>query len=1481
MKLKIKLIAVIFILSNILYSQTWVNNLPDLKNSKDANFFEIQKAFNEYYKPFNVKKGKYLKNGIEVKIPNWKLYKRWEWYWEARIDRSTGLFPQTTTDAEFKKYKSNNSSLKSTNGNWTNLGPVGSSGGYAGLGRINCISFHPSDNNTYWVGSPSGGLWKTTDDGATWIPLTDNNNVLGVSDIAIPSDYATSNTIYVATGDRDGGAIHSLGGGHRGDNNTIGFLKSTNGGNTWLPAGSINVSDRRLSGFIRIHPENDLILYAGIDNLVHKSIDGAASWGYLVYTAKDYVIDMEFNPSNPDIIYLATKSNDSPQIIKTIDGGANWTISHTFESSDRRIELAVSPNDPSIVYAAVTNSEGGLSGIHKSVDNGDTFSQIFDGDITGNSIFGYYSDGSDENTGQGGYDLAFAVSPSDINTLYLGGINTWKSSDGGVSWVINNMWTGSSSYNLANPKAPTVHADKHVLKFQNSSTLFEGNDGGIYKTNDGGLNWTDLSNGMAISQIYRLGVYAGSPDTVITGLQDNGSKLFYDGNWADVTGGDGMECLIDYTDSRIQYGTYINGQISRTTNLWNSSDDIYLNIGDGSLEGAWVSPYIIDPIDHNTIYVGYDDVWKSTNKGDSFTQISTMSTANKIRSMAIAPSNNQVLYVADQSHVWLTVNGGTAWTEITGSLPVSNNSITYLAVHPYDPLTAWATFGGYDGNRIYQTIDAGTTWINISGSLPRLPVFTVVHNKLAANENHLYVGTDRGVYFKEGDADWVLFSTGLPNVMVTELEIYYDNSTLENSRLIAATYGRGLWSSDLKSVPMLSLDAGITSILNPINQNYCGIQSIIPKVEIRNYGTDILSSLSINYQIDGETVVSKNWTGSLSNSQVETVELTSISPNVGSHTLTVSISNINGGSDDNINNNTKAVSFKVTDDDFSFPYSEGFNDESNPACWYWEAVTDNSGAGSPLISFVASSTNPSATPSEGSHMVLFNSYDCDEGDQARLISPALSTLNNTNVTINFEWFENNEWNIYKDSLTLQWSLDGTTWNDGKTFYRVNETSSGWFQKSYELPSEAINKTSVYIGFLFHSAYGNNCLIDNLIISASSTESVITGTINGGPFTVSAISGAEISVPFTSIGTFSANEYTAYLSDGTGNFSNEIEIGVLTSDDNTGVIQATIPANTLAGSTYKIRVKSSNPVVLGSESNSFEIVNATSSITIGSINGSPFMVSPVQGAVVNIPFNVSGGFTSNTFTAFLSDLEGNFSNEVQIGNLSSNTNGEIFGLIAANTPNGNNYKIRIKSSNPIITSNESNALTVNLDDIRPTATLSASVDNPTNVSPIEISIAFSESITGFDLSKINVANATKDKFTILGNSSFKFELSPIADGVVSAEIPEGVVNDGVGNTNTASEKWTTTYIKALGIEDFTREGILIFPNPVFHQLNIEFGKNHKKLNLKLIGIDGKLYTNIVLLNSSNYQLDVSALANGIYIIQLNIDGKLLNARILKQ
>jgi hypothetical protein len=219
------------------------------------------------------------RNGVQEKVPNYNIFKRWEYYWEQRMDNVTGDFPNTDAVTEYTKWKNSLKKQNTYTANWINIGTNYSSGGYAGLGRINSVAFHPSDNNTFWVGSPSGGLWKTTDGGSSWTILNNSMTVLGVSDIVIPSDYATSNTMYIATGDRDGGSMWSLGGGQVADNATIGVMKSTDGGSTWAATGlTYTTSQKKLVYRILLHPSNNQILIAATTDGIYKSTNGGTSW---------------------------------------------------------------------------------------------------------------------------------------------------------------------------------------------------------------------------------------------------------------------------------------------------------------------------------------------------------------------------------------------------------------------------------------------------------------------------------------------------------------------------------------------------------------------------------------------------------------------------------------------------------------------------------------------------------------------------------------------------------------------------------------------------------------------------------------------------------------------------------------------------------------------------------------------------------------------------------------------------------------------------------------------------------------------------------------------------------------------------------------------------------------------------------------------------------------------------------------------------
>jgi photosystem II stability/assembly factor-like uncharacterized protein len=874
---KITLLILAFALVNVTYSQTWKEKVPSKVDSEERlNFYEIQKEFNNYWDKFNVKDGKYIVDSKEQKVPGWKQFKRWEWFWETRIDRVTGDLPSTNLFQIQQSY-TKLYNTKSDQANWESIGPLSSTGGYAGIGRINCITFHPTNKDIFWAGTPSGGLWKTTDGGVTWNVLTDNLPIIGVSDIVLANDYETSKTIFISTGDRDGK-----------DNYSIGILKSTDDGVTWDETGlkwDITDSGNAIISKFMKNPNNSDILYAGYNGKIRKTIDGGDNWSVII---EGYIYDMDLKPNCEDTTIYAVRynyDNSNREFVKSSDAGTNWTTTHTFNSNVYRVDIAVSKADSTVVYALACNDDGGLEGVYKSVNSGVTLTKIYDGMESGNNLMGYYSDGSGENKGQGWYDITIVASPIDENILFLGGINTWKSTDGGLTWNINNMWTSSFSYNPVGA-APVVHADKHYLIYQNDTTLFEGNDGGVYKTTNGGTNWTDLTNGMIISQIYKLGVSQTVADEVITGLQDNGSKLYYNSSWADVKGGDGMECIIDYNDNNIQYATYVNGQIDRTIDHWANWQtvvDITDNMLDGEEEnGAWVTPYVINPANTKTLFLGYEDVWKTVNRGDSWMKISDLNLLNKIRSMAIAPSDSNTLYITDFTNFYNTTDGGTNWSNLTSNLPTTSNSITYISVDANDPMRLWITFGGYDNVKAYESTDGGDSWTNISAGLPAVPASTIIHNKMS-EDVHLYIGTDLGVYFKNGSSNWEAFSKDLPSVIVTELEIYYDNETPNNSILYASTYGRGLWKSNVASFTVnttsndeLLKEKNIEIYPNPSNG----------KFSIENNGTSYISELSV-YDMSGRKIYEKQ----LKNESQENIDLGKISKGV--YILNLLIDNTN------------------------------------------------------------------------------------------------------------------------------------------------------------------------------------------------------------------------------------------------------------------------------------------------------------------------------------------------------------------------------------------------------------------------------------------------------------------------------------------------------------------------------------------------------------------------------------------------------------
>lgn len=841
MKLDTRFFAVIAIalLTNGLQAQPWTESIK----SSSPTLQEFQEAFYGYWKDKPVEKGK-----------GYKQFKRWEWYWEPRI-LPDGKFPSSSvTWDNYQEYLETHPDANERSGpnpNWTFKGPSTTPGGYNGLGRVNCMGFHPSNPNTFWVGTPAGGLWKTTNGGNSWTTNTDNLPVLGVSDIAI--DPSNANIMYIATGDGDLGSLYL-----DGDTKSIGVLKSTNGGNTWSTTGlNWSTTAQKTIRRLLINPSNPQILIAAASDGIWRTTNGGSTWSNV---RSGYFMDLEFKPTDPNIVYASTYTawGGGAQIYRSINAGSSWSSVATL-SDVIRINLAVSLNFPALVDAVCANTQAGLAGLWYSEDSGASFARYFTGHNANNLLNSSFNASGEG--GQGHYDLAYALNPNNANDIWLGGVNTWNSTDAGSLWYLKTMWSPHPSQNPN--QTPVVHADKHFIAFHplQNGTMFDCNDGGIYKTTDGGNSWTDLTNGLGISQIYKIGVAQTISNNIICGLQDNGSREIYDGDWYEQTGGDGMECIIDYQDADTEYASYANGVIYRTFNFWEEQTTISENIPGGQPNGAWVTPFVIHPTNPNILYAGYDRLYKTNNQGDTWTAISPVLTGDLLRSVAVAPSNPNTIYVATYDTLFLTTNGGNNWFFVPVGIP--DTKISYLMVDPTNPQRIYVTLSGYSaGNKVFVSPDSGISWFNYSGSLPNVPVNCITYQK-GTNEA-LYVGTDVGVFYTDGTlADWEPYQTGLPNVVVTELEISYNDS-----KLWAATFGRGLWNADLYSsgvgIEDQQLESEVAVYPNPNHGQFT--------IEVPDQTTYDL----VVYNMLGENIYQEQ---NISSSR-QTIELNTITPGI-------------------------------------------------------------------------------------------------------------------------------------------------------------------------------------------------------------------------------------------------------------------------------------------------------------------------------------------------------------------------------------------------------------------------------------------------------------------------------------------------------------------------------------------------------------------------------------------------------------------------
>ncbi len=772
----------------ILFSFLFITVIAQHTNNR-KDFNNIVKEVENQYKDKDKGKG-----------TGYKQFKRWEQFVENRLDEN-GHRLNTCAMAfaayeNIKKVQQSNNSR--THGYWTELGIdtwTNTSGWNPGNGRINEIAFHPSDPNIFYAGASGGGLWKTQDGGSSWIVITDGMPNLAISGIAV--SHTNPNTIYILTGDGDSDDLAS-----------IGVLKTTDGGSSWAQTGLTFGRDDLIYGTeLKMNSLNSEILIATTSNGIYRTDDGGDIWQHV---QNGLFYDIEFCPSNPDTVYASM--GDS--IFTSSNGGSVWNFNINLPNLDNkpRIELAVTPANTSKVYA-VLGEKDGYRGLLVSGNHANNW--VLHTDYP--NILAYDTSGLLTST-QAHYDLAIEVSQTDEDNIFVGGINIWESTDGGDNWEISTHWRENWH------RHEYVHADIHELIF-NGNVLYTGCDGGIFKTADGGNTWTDLSQGLGIMQAHKIGITNSNTNLVYLGTQDNGTNKYSGSTTVDhVLGGDGFESIIQPTNSDTVYSSLQDGEVRMSTDGGNSFATI--------IPGDNVTKLFNNPLIYKyyfsdrliTSAVGYVHVIRIA--GGSFTK--SLPINSHITNLDLSQSNDNLLIASTYGYesnntsdsLWMTEvlfdPYDDVWTNITGNLPVSQYTISDIAIDPISSNHMIVTFGGYiDGDKVFETWNYGGVWQNVSNNMENVPVNCVAFDP--DDNTSVYVGTDLGVFYKKLDSDWEYFSNGLPPVIVNELEI----NTNENY-IYAGTYGRGLWRSSLYSGCITSYN--LTSANDPSNPSYTGIQ---------------------------------------------------------------------------------------------------------------------------------------------------------------------------------------------------------------------------------------------------------------------------------------------------------------------------------------------------------------------------------------------------------------------------------------------------------------------------------------------------------------------------------------------------------------------------------------------------------------------------------------------------------------------------------
>ncbi|MGH7725781.1 MAG: hypothetical protein ACREOU_10195 [Candidatus Eiseniibacteriota bacterium] len=653
---------------------------------------------------------------------------------------------------------------------WVSLGPRPIldefwSGGANASGRVSAIAVDPRNAQVAYLAGAQGGVWKTTDGGTSWAPLTDGLSSLSSGALAL--DPANPDVVYYATGEQHY-SIDSF----YGD----GVFRSNNGGADWFKVASITEAGSYIAR-VGIAPDNSDVVYLASSAGFVRTNNGGTTWEVTLSSPGRWCNDLAVDPVKPGVVYAALYRNG---VYRSDDYGTTWTLMSGGmpTAGFERVNLALAPSEPDVLYASLVDSvTSGLFGMYRTANGGLSWTKLT---ATPNYL-----------GGQGWYDNTLVVHPNDANTVVAGGVYPYS----GTSYGVIRSTNGGASWTdiTFGPAGNRVHPDQHFLTYGPDLTLWIANDGGVWRRPNGGTTWINCNSTLSLTQFYTVAQSPTDPDFIVGGTQDNGSVRYAGSDvWPQVIAGDGGPVAFRLDNPTEYFTTYVR---MKPVYKWSTSG-AYL----GDVTGPWqaagdradwcTGPLVGDPNFTNTLYAGTYRVWRTANGGGSWTATSFDLTGGSgvLRAIAPAPNAPGTIYASSSDgRLYVTVDL-IDWQLRNAGLP-SGLRLPKIAVDPANSSIAYVIADRSSSGRVYRTTNQGVSWTSITGTLPvGLRPFSLAVDFRTAPPR-LHVGTDYGVYVSvDQGATWIKVDAGLPDVATYDLAL-----DPVHNLLVAATHGRGIY----------------------------------------------------------------------------------------------------------------------------------------------------------------------------------------------------------------------------------------------------------------------------------------------------------------------------------------------------------------------------------------------------------------------------------------------------------------------------------------------------------------------------------------------------------------------------------------------------------------------------------------------------------------------------------------------------------------